>query len=942
MKNYAFKLAKVNSHVLFLEACLYLGLTPVGLTAKPPLSANPQHMWPELILLHKKMSIEATAITLKNYRLEQQNLLIGLTSVNELLLANFPDLVPEMVTTVTKANQLQENLAKTKLQKLSKLCLRKIKTEGFVEANMAPPTQKSGPLIGDKPSLASLFNLPIPTGQLPKLPKAPLKQPLKPEDENQNNTVTDPKEKISKPISDQSVMNISSHNLSQNEISVLSKGLTFTPNQRLDPFSLGQDIFSFARNLRIKYHLHQFPDTFKNQQQPEACLMKFKPPSNWDPPPLPPDHPLELYINYIMQSITNPDFLCKLPKEDNLTSAERAALKSLKSNGNIKVLPADKGSTTVVMDTTDYMTEAYRQLSDTSTYKKIEEDPTNKYNKELSDWLEQEAPHQNISIESLKLLINKNPSTPQFYILPKIHKDTLPPPGRPIVASCNSVTERISAFVDSHLQPIVSSLPSYVKDTNHFLDRLQSLPKPLPPGTILTTIDVTSLYTNIPHIHGLSAMEYFLDQRPKNSQPTTAFLLRLAKFILERNNFQFEGNNFLQVKGTAMGTRMAPSYANLFMGKLEQAFLKTQKVQPDCWFRFIDDIFLLWTAGIDSLNQFLQELNNFSTLKFTNNSSTSEIIFLDLKIQIQDGVIQTGVHFKPTNHLQYLHFDSNHPKNTKRSIPYSQAIRGKRICSTDKELDEFNDKITNAFIKRGYPKNMVQHQIRLAQSVNHCGPKVEKSNNVSLVTNYHQGLHTLNSILKDGFKILQASNHTKDFLKEPPTTVFRQPPNLKSILVHPKVPAPQYDNRPTEKLSPGSFPCNNKRCKTCEINQPSKTFTSSITKKTYQIHGHNTCATENIIYQLQCKQCESQYIGLSTNSLRTRMNGHRQDVSTQYKDKPVVQHALSHNSSKFNDCFTTKIVKSLPPHCNQSQLRRWELSYQWFTKSREAPNLNIR
>jgi hypothetical protein len=259
-----------------------------------------------------------------------------------------------------------------------------------------------------------------------------------------------------------------------------------------------------------------------------------------------------------MQSITDPNFQQNISKKDNLTKPERAALRNLKMNKNIMILPADKGSTTVVLDKTDYLDEAHRQLSDRDTYKPLSENPIHQYNTELSKWLKIEGPQQKIPPDSISLLINNTPSTPQFYMLPKVHKDTFPPPGRPIVASCNSTTERISAFIDSHLQPLVHNLPSFVKDTNHFLDRLSKINTPLPPNTILATIDVTSLYTNIPHYHGLSAMEYFLDQRPPQTSPSTSFLVSMAKFTLEKNHFQFEGQNYLQIKGTAMGTRMSP------------------------------------------------------------------------------------------------------------------------------------------------------------------------------------------------------------------------------------------------------------------------------------------------------------------------------------------------------------------------------------------------
>ena len=136
---------------------------------------------------------------------------------------------------------------------------------------------------------------------------------------------------------------------------------------------------------------------------------------------------------------------------------------------------------------------------------------------------------------------------------------------RPIVASFHSVTERISAFVDFHLQPIVQSLPSHIKNSYHFLTILLSFPTPLPSNILLVTIDVTSLYTNIPHTYGLSALEKFLSRCPPTSRPATHFLVALTPFILTHNYLSFNSLHFLHVKVTAMGTRMAPSFANLFL-----------------------------------------------------------------------------------------------------------------------------------------------------------------------------------------------------------------------------------------------------------------------------------------------------------------------------------------------------------------------------------------
>ena len=154
------------------------------------------------------------------------------------------------------------------------------------------------------------------------------------------------------------------------------------------------------------------------------------------------------------------------------------------------------------------------------------------------------------------------------------------------------------------------TLPSHIKDSNHFLYILRFFPTPLPSNILLVTIDATSLYTNIPHTHGLSALEKFLSKRPPASHPASNFLVSLTHFILTHNYFSFNSLHYLQVKGTAMGTRMAPSYANLFMGSLEEDFLNSEDSKPDLWLRFIDDIFLLWTHGHDSLLLFLERLNS--------------------------------------------------------------------------------------------------------------------------------------------------------------------------------------------------------------------------------------------------------------------------------------------------------------------------------------------
>ena len=64
----------------------------------------------------------------------------------------------------------------------------------------------------------------------------------------------------------------------------------------------------------------------------------------------------------------------------------------------------------------------------------------------------------------------------------------------------------------------------------------------------------------------------------------------LFDIVLKCNVFSFHTHIYKQIQGTAMGTKMAPSYANIFMDSLERRFLESEPLQPALWKRYIDDI----------------------------------------------------------------------------------------------------------------------------------------------------------------------------------------------------------------------------------------------------------------------------------------------------------------------------------------------------------------
>ena len=373
---------------------------------------------------------------------------------------------------------------------------------------------------------------------------------------------------------------------------------------------------------------------------------------------------------------------------------------------------ADKGSCVVVWDREDYLLEAQKQLQDKNVYKKMHFNETliqdlTETSKKMFRNLKNEG---FLSDKELKYFIfehKKACNLGKLYFLPKIHKRLENVPGRPVISNCGTATEKASEFLDSYLKPIMQESWSYIKDSGDFIQKIKSITN-IPENSILVTADVVGLYPSIPHAEGLNALKNVLDRRAQNLIPTEK-LLNFAEFVLKNNYFEFDGQTMQQISGTAIGTKCAPAYACIFMDHIETEFLKVQTNKPLTWFRYIDDIFFIWTHGKTELELFLQNLNHFnSNLKFTYALSEENVSFLDLKVKLSNGRISTDLFVKPIDRHQYLHYTSSHPNHTKRSIVYSQGLRVQRICTEKNDFLGHMEEMKSWFLRRGYPKDLIE------------------------------------------------------------------------------------------------------------------------------------------------------------------------------------------------------------------------------------------
>ncbi|XP_065832000.1 uncharacterized protein [Oscarella lobularis] len=399
-----------------------------------------------------------------------------------------------------------------------------------------------------------------------------------------------------------------------------------------------------------------------------------------------------------------------------MTKGEWKALEQLQKRKDIIVKQADKGSGIVVQSKDAYIRHGEAHVLDEKTYVPLVTDRTPALTNEINDTLDSFVQLGLIDKIEHRALLRSDTTvrTQVLYFLRTIHKN---PYGiRPIVSGCSGPTEGISVYVDSILQPIVCKTASFLKDSTAFLQAIESTP--IAHNAILVSIDVSALYTSIPQEKGILICQKAVKNYPdKPDLPNV--ISTFLEFILKANVFTFNGKPFKQKHGTAMGTKCAPCFANLFMNDLETKFLETRSPnrKPSMWKRYIDDIWCIWPHPREDLEVFLKELNSFDQdLKFTWDISDTEANYLDVHLYKgqrfystpDKGILDVETYFKPTNTFQYVHFTSAHPPGVKKAIPLGETHRYLRSTSDKEAFERRKRQLETRLKERGYPLSFTQ------------------------------------------------------------------------------------------------------------------------------------------------------------------------------------------------------------------------------------------
>lgn len=749
-----------------------------------------------------------------------------------------------------------------------------------------------------------------------------------------------------KPTTDFLTINLSKFEFDYDTYTLLEKGLTFVPKpSTINVANYIENQNRLIRDLKIKSFSLDKKVNNNNEPRPKMSR-KFLEKSKWEPPTFTINAKTLKTIDHIKITtsqhidkelhIMNKSMINFKPKnnfntrvkvrdQNNLTNGEKESLSKLRKNKDIIIKPADKGGATVILDRLSYEAEAERQLSNSKYYKKIDSSLALNNSAKIKEILTKVLNKKCITEAQFKYLSGPDEfNFRKFYLLPKIHKpkekwpNPKMPEGRPIVSDTNSESSRVAEYIDHYINPLSTTNFSYIKNSFEFIKKVRN--HNFSSNYLLVTGDVKSLYTNMNIPRMVEVVKNALENNPLDNRPDNE-LIELLEFTLLNNDFSFNGQQYLQTYGTAMGKKYAPALANLYLAYFDEQAVGGYEIHPELYFRFLDDVFFIWSAGLEKLKKFESFLNTLLPgIEITLEHSTTEIPFLDVLLYIKENKIQTRTYFKETDTHQLLHTKSYHPKHTCKGILKSQLIRFKRLSST---FEDYNStcNILYSYIKdRGYKSSEYR---KLKFSVWHATETQPMTgNNNKLALPIISNFSPLGKQLSLEYRKIISQN--EQFNQFEVITAYKIAPNLKQILVR----ADTSLSHETSSKPKGLFlKCDSAKCKMC-MNFSSNTniIKSCSNNKAFPILGTIQCHSQNVIYVITCIKCKLQYVGETGRSLKDRFNDHMSTIML-HKNTAIGKHFNTSQHSRLD----IKIVAIEKVTSNQASVRKTK-EKEWISK----------
>jgi hypothetical protein len=217
----------------------------------------------------------------------------------------------------------------------------------------------------------------------------------------------------------------------------------------------------------------------------------------------------------------------------------------------------------------------------------------------------------------------------------------------------------------------------------------------------MVSFEVVSLFTKVPITDTLELLSHHFEDNVK----------ALFKHALTSTYFCFEGQFYEQIKGVVMGSPLSPVIANFFMEYFEKKALELATHKTICWFRYVDDTFVIWPHGKEILAECLNHLNGLNNIQFTTEKE-GYLPFLDIDVYRKtDGSLGHKVYREPTHTNLYLHRNSHHHPAHKQPVLPSLIHRAAALCDQD-SLNHELEFITTVFKNNGYSTQQILRALK--------------------------------------------------------------------------------------------------------------------------------------------------------------------------------------------------------------------------------------
>ena len=554
---------------------------------------------------------------------------------------------------------------------------------------------------------------------------------------------------------------------------------------------------------------------------------------------------------------------------------------------------SDKTNRLVVTDEDNHMSKSRALLNNPENYKILDNSKCKSIETQANRIIRNVCKDK-LDKRDCQRMISMGSEPAKFTTLIKDHKIKSDSgyPLRPVASTINTPTNKIDWLVSRILNQLLQFIPSYLKNTEHLLDKLNQIEKDqLTNKCIFISLDVINLYPSIPINEAISAVIKFAEKWWSQIDHLGFSLEELRtclSFISYNYEIQFENKTYVQIKGCPMGAHFSPPFAIIFMNAVEEKALEQLRSVtgfiPTLYARFIDDV-ILGPVELDEpfCNTILETFNSINkSIQFTMEIPKSDepMNFLDTSITVLDKEIKYYWFRKPTHSNLLLNEESNLPSHMKKNFVLNMFHKIESRCSTKEGRDQKIQELETILEENNYSKQQIRTLKR--QYLDKTNRKKKRK-------------------FKDDDRVPLFISFINDNVnRQINKAIAKYDLNIKLI----SKPAPQLCSVLNRKRISRSH----HNCEIC----------GSIKDK-------KSCKTRYVVYQFECGVCHDIYIGQTARPFHFRYKEHKRAIENKNNSSALSEHILKRHqnaSLSINDfalCFL-EILRN-PVDCKISEAK---------------------